>query len=585
MEDKMKGFFRSLWMFLLGAFVGISLFIFGVGCLVFHFSAVSGKKDIPAHSFLSIDFSGMVVERPVDDIGIFSNKAKLRLIDILRAIKSAKFDDKIKFILINGDLAGYSIVHNEEILSALQDFKKANKKVYAWFSTGNNSNYLLASVADEIIMPDTAAAGLTLTGYSISIPYYKALLDRLGVGFHVVHMGDFKGMGENYTRTAMSQNLEKQYRLVYDDFYQSKLELISKNRGLDAKHLDQLMKNGDTMFMTPNEAIQYGLVDRKMGIEELISSLEDGKKLHEISISDYIDILTRIPTGNKIAVVYAEGVINNYYSGETSYPNSESQVGAKTFNADINEIIKDKSIQGVVLRVNSPGGSALASELMYQALLKLKEHKKVYVSMGNVAASGGYYISLPATKIYSSPFTLTGSIGVVSMFFDISRLTEIVGINFGLLKKNPYDDIFNIVRTPSEKEIEILRRSSQKIYQEFTSHVGENRKIEKDKMLGLAEGRIWSGKQAVELGLSDEIGTFYEAIEDLKKELGITNAQLIEYPKSLSFWEKIRGMKLAKTSVSKVFSQNDLKGVLEAWGVYQENEGRPLLYLPLSRTE
>lgn len=568
----MKNFFKSFFIFFSGMMFSGFLLFFIVISFALTFQPQS-NTDLQKDSFLVLDYAGNIIEKP-QEVSLLIPNSKIRLKDITNAIDKARFDNKIKFILIDGDLTKYPMNYVYEIEQKLQLFKKSGKKVYAWFSNSGGSAYTLCSSANKIAMPNTNAASLNIGGYSITVPYSKDLFDKAGITFNVIHMGDFKGSGENYTRNTISEQLETQYRLVFDDIYNSKIEMIAKNRNLDIAALDSLIAANKTRFMIPDEAINYGLVDCKMSREEFISEISDGKKLNEISLESYIPLLTdNAISSNKIAVVYVDGQIINGESAENY--NGESFIGEKSFTKDIEKIKNDTNIRGVILRINSPGGSALASEIMYQKLMELKKHKPIYVSMGAYAASGGYYLSLPANKIFASPFSITGSVGVVSMFMNIEKLSGKLGVNFNTIKKYSMDDIFSFAREPNTDELELIKRSSKMIYDEFTSHVIENREIDSTIIPQVAEGRIWSGNQAVkDINFADEIGSLDNAIETMINHLKISDVKIEEYPRPADVFEKLKS--LINTSVSK-------KSILEQLGInkfYYENMNRPLLYTP-----
>ena len=568
----MKNFFKSFFIFFSGMMFSGFLLFFIVISFALTFQPQS-NTDLQKDSFLVLDYAGNIIEKP-QEVSLLIPNSKIRLKDITNAIDKARFDNKIKFILIDGDLTKYPMNYVYEIEQKLQLFKKSGKKVYAWFSNSGGSAYTLCSSANKIAMPNTNAASLNIGGYSMTVPYSKDLFDKAGITFNVIHMGDFKGSGENYTRNTISEQLETQYRLVFDDIYNSKIEMIAKNRNLDIAALDSLIAANKTRFMIPDEAINYGLVDCKMSREEFISEISAGKKLNEISLESYIPLLTdNTISSNKIAVVYVDGQIINGESAENY--NGESFIGEKSFTKDIEKIKNDTNIRGVILRINSPGGSALASEIMYQKLMELKKHKPIYVSMGAYAASGGYYLSLPANKIFASPFSITGSVGVVSMFMNIEKLSGKLGVNFNTIKKYSMDDIFSFAREPNTDELELIKRSSKMIYDEFTSHVIENREIDSTIIPQVAEGRIWSGNQAVKnINFADEIGSLDNAIETMINHLKISDVKIEEYPRPADVFEKLKS--LINTSVSK-------KSILEQLGInkfYYENMNRPLLYTP-----
>lgn len=568
----MKNFFKSFFIFFSGMMFSGFLLLFIIISFVLTFQPQS-NADLQKDSFLVLDYAGSIIEKPQETSLLIPN-SKIRLKDITNAIDKARFDNKIKFILIDGDLTKYPINYVYEIEQKLQLFKKSGKKVYAWFSNSGGSAYTLCSSANEIAMPNTNAASLNIGGYSTTIPYSKDLFDKAGITFNVIHMGDFKGSGENYTRNTMSQQLYEQYKLVFDDIYNSKIKMIAQNRNIDVATLDSLIADNKTRFMTPNEAIDYGFIDCKMSREEFISKASAGRKLNEISLESYIPLLSdNTISSNKIAIVYVDGQIISGESAENY--NGDSFIGEKSFTKDIEKIKNDNNIRGVILRINSPGGSALASEIMYQKLMELKKHKPVFVSMGSYAASGGYYLSLPANKIFTSPFSITGSVGVVSMFMNIEKLSEKIGVNFNTIKKYSMDDIFSFAREPNADELELIKRSSRMIYDEFTSHIIENRNIDSAIIPQVAEGRIWSGNQAVKnINFADEIGSLNDAIETMINQLKVSDVKIEEYPHPADVFEKLKS--LINTSISP-------KSILEQLGInkfYYENMNRPLLYTP-----
>ncbi len=577
----MKDFFKNFSIFFLGFFTSITILIIGLFFLFIHFAPI--VNDIKQGSYLVYDFSGTITEKPQPKDKIFNDGGEIQLYELIKSIEAAKFDDKIDGVIINGDLVSISSVHAEELMYAFNDFKKSGKKIYSWFSTGNNNNYFLSTVSDAIYMPPTNSADLSLTGYSISIPYYKNLFDKYGVAFNVIHTGTFKGTGENYTRSSISDELKNQYTLVFNSLYNKKIADISVNRNIDKKKLEQLYQSGDSVMLTPGKALEFGLIDGLKNYDDLLSELFFNSKPKLISIVDYSRFLTPKKTGDKIAIIYAEGEINNYFSGNQLY--NGSTIGAKSFNSDIDSILRDDSIKAVIIRVNSPGGSALASELMLQQIIKLKEKKKVYVSMGQYAASGGYYISLAADKIITSAYTITGSIGVVSMFMDVSSLLNTAGVNFETIKKNKYDDLYNISRSPTIEEVALLKNMSSMIYNDFTSHVINHRKIDKDTISSIADGKIWSGSQSVTNKLTDETGTLQYTIDLIKKDLNLGEIVIEEYPLAKTLFDRLKeGQGVAMNSLwsSIHFNSKEIQSLSNIFGFYIINGKKPALYLPFT---
>lgn len=533
----MKNFFKSLLLIIFGMIIGVSLLIGSLVLFSLSFSTV--KTEVKSNSWLIIDFSGDIKEKPVSEFrNLFNLKQKeLELIKYLKAIEFAAYDKRIDGIVINGDFTFYSKAYIDEITNAIMKFKESGKKVYGWFSTGENSNYTLCLAADKIYMPKTNSANLSLTGYNITLPYLKDGLDKLGVEFNVVHIGSYKGTGEHLVKNKISDELKNSYTSFYDDIYTSYLKSISERRKISEEKLNRLFADGATLFMTPKEAKEYGFIDDIANYEELTNQISFNKFNH-VSIFEYANMLQKKIRENKVAILYADGSIYNYYNSSDRFQGEI--VGAKSFISDIQKIKDDSSIKAVIIRVNSPGGSALASELMLQSILELKKIKPVYVSMGTMAASGGYYISLGGDRVFASPSTLTGSIGVVSVLMNYKKLTENLGVNFQTIKKNKYDDIFSPVRSFDPEENRMLIKSMEEIYSEFTGHLVKERKIDKSVVPDIAEGRIWTGKQAKELKLVDEIGGLNETLLYATKTNSIKDYEIISYPDVPDFFDELQ---------------------------------------------
>jgi len=425
-------------------------------------------------------------------------------------------------------------------------------------------------------MPNTNSASLTIQGYSLTQPYLKGLFDKIGLEFQVIHIGNYKGAGENLNKNSMSNEFKESYTTLFDNIYQQQIDLISKKRKIDQKKLVNLVSSGDSIMMNPNKAKELGFIDGFNNFEELVKDKLSIKNL--VSIYNYSSFLQKKVSENKIAVVYVDGSISNEHNSDDSMMGDI--VGAKSFCSDIEKIKNDKTVKAVVLRVNSPGGSALASELMLQSLLKLKSKKPLYVSMGPVAASGGYYISLSGTKIFASASTITGSIGVVSILPNYKNLSEKIGINFETLKKNKYDDIFNISRKTSDEEIIIMKRSMENIYKEFTGHVVSERKIPSEVIKNIAEGRVWTGSQALDLKLVDYVGDLSDTLKYVSKTHKIGEYNIESYPAHQGFFEKMFNQGQTKIELLSYGESKHLNDLIKLYNLIINNCNQPSTLLP-----
>lgn len=579
-------------------FIGMCISFILIIALAVGITVTIVKSSIPEvkpESYLVLDYSGVISEKPQTEFSLTgSSGVKIQLLDYVDAIKKARIDPKIKGIIINGDFTFYGAEHTYELQEAIEDFKTSEKEVIAWFSRGTNANYFLCAAATKVYMPPTNSASLTLTGYSVTSSYYKELLDKLGISFNVIHIGDYKGTGENYVKQTMSDELKNSYTTLLDDFYYKRLQDIGKMRNIDPQELHKYLSTGETVFMIPEEALELKLIDGTYTYENLLASLgENENNPKTISIAEYIRITKTagqaLKSKNKIAIIYAEGAIYNYFSGSSRMQGNI--VGAKSFLKDLETIKNDNDVKAVVLRVNSPGGSALASELMLRGLLELQKKKPVYVSMGPIAASGGYYISLGGSKIFVSPYTLTGSIGVVSIIPNIKNLTDNAGINFETVKKHSYDDMLSFTKDPSPEELKLLTESMLAIYNEFTGHVITRRKITKDKIPLIAEGRIWSGSQSIEQNLSDEEKTLAGAIAYAAQENDLQeDYSTISYPRPQSFFEMLASNAPSGSLVNKELENlsldpEELRHVLSLLDFYKANNSHPAALFPYYRND
>ncbi len=574
--------FKSLFFLIIGFIAGITFFIVLIVFLIlFTFSLGNKTPTLINDSWLVLDYSGEISEKPVSKNFTFLSKSgnKIQLLNYLNAIENAALDNRITGIIINGDLTYYSKVHIEEINAALEKFKKSGKNVFAWFSQGNINNYLMCTSADKIYMPDTNSANLTIAGYSQKIPYFKKGFDNLGIGFNVIHIGDFKGTGENFVRDSMSTELKESYSNLIENLNYLSFKQISKSRNIDFNKLKNLINSGNTILMNPDTALNNKFIDAKIKYNELIDSLKTKNQLKTVSIYNYANIIEeeKKESKNKIAIVYAEGMITNYFSSSNNY--SQDTIGAKSLIKDLITIKNKKNIKAVIIRINSPGGSALGSELILQTINDLKKIKPVYISFGPVAASGGYYISCKSDRIFSSPSTITGSIGVVSVLMNYEELSKKLGINYEILKENTFDDFLTPVRKPSIQEIEILKKSMLLIYNEFIDHVMENRKIDNQEISKLAEGRIWTGKQAIEKNLSDQIGGIMDTINYTAITNKLDTYSIVSYPKAEDFLSKLSKMSNIQSKLE--FNNNIyLKKIIDLHSFYKKNGNNPAFLMP-----
>ena len=505
-----------------------------------------------------------------------NSKQNISFRDLTMGIETATRDQKVKGIIIDLDRVLLTSSNIEELTPKLEAFKKANKKIYAYGSSIDNQNYSLALHADEIIMVPSSSASISITGYHYSDLYMKKLFDTLGINFEVIHIGDFKSYGENYNKETMSDGLKSELTRILDTRLNTFTKSISQNRKLDLQTINTKLLNGDLALQTPFSARDNGLVDKLEYFGQFLSRI-GAKEEDVIDIYSYLSIKTPIKehAKDKIAIIYAEGPIAYL---ETS--GGDIAITPENVSQKLSELNKISNLKGVVLRVNSPGGSALGAEMIYKALSDIRV--PIYVSMGSTAASGGYYISMAGDKIFADKSTITGSIGVVSILPKVNKGAEKYGVNSSSINKGKYSNIYDPFTPLDDDSRNKIIQSMTETYKEFKSRVITNRKIPDAKLETLAQGRIWLGEEAKSNGLVDEIGSLDDTIKALAKTLNLTSYEVVDIYSNESFNDLISrflGRFGASISTSTSAPAEIIK-VMDKYKFVEQNNGKPLYYLP-----
>ncbi len=493
----------------------------------------NASVDIKPNSVLELKFNEPIPERTNNlpqDFSDFKTEKTLGLHDIVDAIEAAKEDDNIKgiFLNINGASGGQST--KSVIRDALIDFKESGKFIISYAKYYTQGDYYLASVADKVYL--NPVGEFDFRGFGAQITFFKNMLDKLGVNMQVFYAGKFKGASEPYRRTNLSEANRLQIREYINSLYAVYLQNISESRGVSVAELEAIAD--EMKIREPEDALANKLVDVLGYYDEAISEmkvrvgLEDDDKLKKVSLGKYAKGVTssgKLSIKDKIAIVYAEGGIG---LGE----GDPGSIGDEKYMKILRKIRNDDKIKAVVLRVNSGGGSALASDNIWREMSLIKETgKPVVVSMGDVAASGGYYISCGADKIYAEESTITGSIGVVGAIPSTQKLmNEELGITFDTVKTGPFANGMSLVYDMSEEEKAITTEGIKNIYEIFLKRVAEGRGMTRDAVNEIAQGRVWVGPKAKEIGLVDEIGGLDDAIETAKELAGLEKYRTKEYP-------------------------------------------------------
>lgn len=473
-----------------------------------------------------------------DPFSAGDNSTSLRA--VVKTIQAAAEDEKIVALYLQGgnpSAGGYATL--KEVRDALKTFRKAGKPIYAYDSDWSEPEYYLASVADTIALDPIG--NLTLDGFSAEVRFYADALEKYGLGMQVVRVGQFKSAVEPYLNNSFSPSNRQQTETLLNSLWQNFLVTLGDYRELNAEQLQAIADNQG--ILNPTEALNQKLIDQisypdeiETALKELTGGPED-EPFRQKSLQEYaktVEEQTKGDSDNQIAVVYLEGSIVN---GEGNFGVAGSESIAKL----LRKVRKDEDVKAVVLRVNSPGGSATAASIMGREVTLLAETKPLVVSMGDYAASGGYWVSAPARQIFASPGTITGSIGTYGLLPNIQKLANDNGITWDDVKTAPFANSSTIARPKTPEELALNQKSANAIYDRFLDIVVEGRSLPREDIAKVAEGRVWSGISAKSLGLVDELGGLEDAIDAAGgfAELEPEDWNVKEYPRQRSFEEAL----------------------------------------------
>jgi protease IV len=534
-----------------------------------------------------IEIKGTYPEGPQTP-GLFSNIVE-SLPKLKERLEKAANDSSLEGVILKIQSPQIGWAQVSEISGSISKVKKAGKKVYAFLEQAMTMDYLLASHCDKIIMPETGM--VFIPGIRAEVTFFKNMLDKLDMQADIVRVGKYKSAAESLTRTEMSPEFREELTALLDDHYESLINTIAKNRGMDTKKVETTI---DLAPFLVADANQHGLVDSIGYYDELISLIEKkneggkpefvksyGKKKRDTNFSGLAGMVKMMnlmmgveprkkkSNAPKIAIIHAEGMIVTGKSTESMF--AGKIMGSTTIVKAINKASQDKNVKAIVLRVNSGGGSALASDLMWRALEKVD--KPVVVSMGSVAASGGYYISMGADYIFSEPTTVTGSIGVISLKIAFKGLYNKLGMTTEVISRGKNSGVLSALDKFNDSEKKAMARLSDGFYAIFTEKAAKGRKMSVKQIHELAQGRIYSGTRAKKIGLVDELGSLDDAIAHAKKLAGIKPDDKIQkmiLPKATSPFEQLfgpidadaRAVSMLGKSISSVLNMVD-RGLLE----------------------
>ncbi|MDR0681247.1 MAG: signal peptide peptidase SppA [Dysgonamonadaceae bacterium] len=591
----MKNFLKMMFASALG--VVIASVVLSVLSVVIFVGIAASFGSAPAYilqqgTVLKVDLKGIINERenanPFDFLFHNSSFETYGLNDILSAIKKAKDNEKIKGIYLHAGytISGYATM--EPIRKALLDFKESGKFIIAYGEQFNHRSYYVATVADEIFM--NPQGGLDFRGLATSIQFNRGILEKWGVEMQAYKVGTYKSAVEPYIQDKMSDANKEQVTAFLNDIWENLLKGISESRGIS---IEQLNRYADEflLFANPQTIVDYKLIDGLKYGSEVEAYLKEKLGIEadaKLKIAGVNDLKT-IPgekkkiSKDKIAVLYAEGAIVDDIA-PAFY--SEASITAKEYVKELNKLKDDKTVKAVVFRVNSPGGSGYASEQIWHAVNELRKVKPIVVSMGDYAASGGYYISCGANKIISEPNTLTGSIGVFGLIPNGAQLAKKIGATYDGVSTNKHsnfaDDVLSIpllgigllpARPLNNEEGALVQAYVERFYDVFLTHVSEGRGKTKEEIDAIGQGRVWTGNQALKLGLVDELGGIDDAIKAAAGLAEIVDYSIGEYPAQKDFFMSLLeesaesvSAKMAQTFMGKeTFEQ---KRILNAWQNY-----------------
>jgi protease IV len=572
----MRNFLKQTFASLVGSLLGLFIFcgVGTTGLLLLFFAAANSKDTGPVvkdKSVVVFDLSMNITDRKPGSgealqkalSGVEDDRMSLR--SVLDTLEKARRDPRIVAIYL--DATSTNVTGNigfaslKEIRKALEEFRASGKKIVAYGGEWGKKEYYLSSVADTIILNPLGA--MEINGLSSQPMFLTGALQKYGIGVQVVRVGKFKGAVEPFLLTKLSPENREQTQKLLDDVWGDWRNTVGKSRKIDPQKLQEIADNQPVL--EASEAKASGLVDRVAYLDEVVADLKkltasdkEDKTFEQINLINYAQVPGKSlgverSSSNQIAVVYAEGEI-------VDGRGNDEQVGGDYFAKIFNKIRQDKDVKAVVLRINSPGGSATAAEVMQREVRLTRQVKPVVVSMGNVAASGGYWIASNSNRIFAEPNTITGSIGVFGVLFNGQKLANDNGITWDAVKTARYADNQTISRPKSPEELALYQRSVNRIYNLFLNKVSQGRKLPEQKVAEIAQGRVWSGIAAKEIGLVDEIGGLNAAIAYAAKEGKLGNDwQLQEYPKVSSFEERFFGRTVEEARTALGIEETQIK--------------------------
>ena len=578
MKDFVKMMLAVICAFIVMQIVGFFLLFVMIGSMA---ALGSGKTVLPREGVLDLNMSQFsLAEQTVDEsfsptvslLGLSAGGPTVGLWDAIQAIEAAAADPGVKYILLRADGASGGVSSMEELRAALAEFRKSGKAVVAYTENPTSGSYYLASVADKVYMTSYHGGNAQMLGLSSRMLFLKDLLDKVGVNYQLIRHGKYKSAGEMYIKNAPSDENREQYQVMVNSLWKTIAATTAESRGLTEDKLNELIDNLQLNF--PEDFQQNGLVDELLDHEGLINKLctlaqvEKQEDLHLIPFADYVSAKVLNFRGKEnVAILFADGEIIDGYD--------YSEIASDRFVAEIDKIRKDKTVKAVVLRVNSPGGSVVASEKIRTALKLLMDEKPLVASYGNYAASGGYWISAGTQKIFSDATCLTGSIGVFSMIPEFSKTASKLGVNVVTVGSNKHSDMYSLMRPFDKDEEATMQAYVEDIYDRFVNIVSEGRSLEPAQVDDLGQGRVWVGTDALERGLVDEIGGLRDAVNYAASLAGFVNKsdyRVVGFPAPLSKADQLMEMISGRKEEPSILAGTPFEALGKSLRGLRENE-------------
>ena len=573
----MKDFVKMTLAAILGCIIVGAILMFMTFGIIGSLASLGNTQPVmPREGILTVDMSRITLTEqavPTDIRTMIEGETRVStgIWTAIRAIQEAALDPAIRFIYLKPDGVTGEMGCIEELRTSLERFRSSGKAIISFIETPSNASYYLASVSDKIFMSGYDGGMNMITGFSSSQMFLKDILDRLGVNVQLIRHGKYKSAGEMFIRNGISPENREQNQVMVNSLWKGWADRMAGSRGLSFDEFNALVDN--LSLNSPEDFLEHGLVDELMTKEELRERLcglygaENIEDIRQVTLPDYAAarVLPNYKAKEKIAIIYANG---NIVDGE-----AKEQVAGDRFAAMISAVRRDSSVRAVVLRVNSPGGSVLASSKIRNEIDLTREVKPVIASYGSYAASGGYWISSSCDRIFSDASTLTGSIGVFSMIPDFSKTAEKIGIGTTTISSNRHGDMYSGMRALDNAEIAYMQESVEDIYDTFTAIVAEGRGLDREYVDEIAQGRVWAGTDALDKGLVDQIGGIEDAVNCAISMTGSANTDIgswliEEYPKPMTTMDMLMEM-LGQTA--SVFAGTPLEAVETAFRDWDES--------------